>query len=434
MTVRFSAELLERFIARGISEFTSADIPDMSDHDSQSSHWVANHFLNSIGRAGYQLPMGAHVQQYLRRAEAAFAEHDRAREATLWFLEAGNRSPTSYWKALLHWEYFLGQSWQAYELLQHGTRQALDRADGAGDSHQETPATSNDVVAAVRALGRFAKRAGHPDPTQVRYNLHGIHLTYVDLSNDSLVAANLGSVDFTGTGLSHADLTEARLIAAHIAGAYLGDAILAGANLNTAYLAGTCLRRANLTRADLGYAHLTNADLTRANLSGGDLTDANLTDANLTDADLTRANLSGGDLGGANLTDANLTRANLTRANLTRANLTRANLTRANLTGADLTDANLTHGNLSSADLFEANLTDADLTRADLTHANLIDADLTRANLTGANLSGAYLTGADLNAARSDRSTVWPEDFSPSSASGAVLRSQGGADDGGDHP
>jgi hypothetical protein len=70
--------------------------------------WVANHFLNSILRAAYHLPMGAHVQHYLRRSEAAFAEQALAREATLSFLETGRQSPTSYSKALLHWEYFLG--------------------------------------------------------------------------------------------------------------------------------------------------------------------------------------------------------------------------------------------------------------------------------------------------------------------------------------
>ena len=122
MTARFSSHMLERYIAPGISAFTSADIPDMSDHDPESSYWVANHFLSSIFRAGYHLPMGAHIQHYLRRSEAAFAEHARAREATLSFLEAGGQSPTSYSNALLHWEYFLGQSWHAHLLLRQVLR------------------------------------------------------------------------------------------------------------------------------------------------------------------------------------------------------------------------------------------------------------------------------------------------------------------------
>ena len=113
MTVRFASHLLERYIAPGISAFTAADIPDMADHDPESSHWVDNHFLNSTLRAAYHLPIGAHVQHYLRRSEAAFAEHSRAREATLSFLEEGGQWPALYSKALLHWEYFLGQSWNA---------------------------------------------------------------------------------------------------------------------------------------------------------------------------------------------------------------------------------------------------------------------------------------------------------------------------------
>jgi hypothetical protein len=122
MKVRIASHLLERYFAPGISDFTTADIPDMSDHDAQSLTWVANHFLNSILRAAYHLPMGAHVQHYLRRSEAAFAEQALAREATLSFLETGRQSPTSYSKALLHWEYFLGQSWHAHVLLRQVLR------------------------------------------------------------------------------------------------------------------------------------------------------------------------------------------------------------------------------------------------------------------------------------------------------------------------
>lgn len=115
--VRFASDVLERFIAPGVADFTMADIPDMSAYDPQSPYWVDNYFLNSVLRAAYELPVGAHVQHYLRRAVAAFAEHARAREATLGFLDADDESPTLYSQALLHWEYFLGQSWHAYLLL-----------------------------------------------------------------------------------------------------------------------------------------------------------------------------------------------------------------------------------------------------------------------------------------------------------------------------
>jgi len=117
MNVRFASHVLERYIAPGIGEFTRAAIPDVSANDPESTRWVANHFLNSTLRAAYHLPMGAHIQHYLRRSEAAFAEHARAREATFSFLESGGQSPADYSKALLYWEYFLGQSWHAYSLL-----------------------------------------------------------------------------------------------------------------------------------------------------------------------------------------------------------------------------------------------------------------------------------------------------------------------------
>jgi uncharacterized protein YjbI with pentapeptide repeats len=258
----------------------------------------------------------------------------------------------------------------------HATKRASDQEDATSGSHQESPATPvyavpAEVVAAVRTLGRFAKRAGHPDPTQVRYNLKDIYLAGVNLSGDSLVAADLIGADLTR--------------------ALLTDANLNGANLIGARLIGARLVGADLTYADLVGADLTDADLGFALLSGAVLTNANLTNANLGGADLTKARLLG-------------------------ARLTRAKLGRTVLTNADLGIAELTNANLSEADLTGANLTGADLTDAHVTRANLTGANLTNANLGGADLRGADLTNANVTAARFDERTVWPQDFSPPSA------------------
>jgi hypothetical protein len=47
---KFSDVVLDDFIAPGVSTFHSAEIPDMSARDPESSHWVADHFLNSVFR------------------------------------------------------------------------------------------------------------------------------------------------------------------------------------------------------------------------------------------------------------------------------------------------------------------------------------------------------------------------------------------------
>lgn len=117
MVVRFSKHLLDRLVGPEASSLGSLEIPDMSSHHPESDHWVANHFLNTALGGGFRPPVNAYVQTLLRRVQAAYAEHDAARSATLAFLASGSQSPGGYSIALTHWEYFLAQSWQAYSVL-----------------------------------------------------------------------------------------------------------------------------------------------------------------------------------------------------------------------------------------------------------------------------------------------------------------------------
>jgi hypothetical protein len=117
MAVSWAHHVLNRHVAPGIEKFDAADIPDMSTYDAQCAHWVANYFLNSVLRGSHNLPVGAYAQNFMRRAQGAFSEHAVARDATMQYLASDATSPTLYAKALLHWEFYLGQSWQGYELL-----------------------------------------------------------------------------------------------------------------------------------------------------------------------------------------------------------------------------------------------------------------------------------------------------------------------------
>lgn len=89
----------------------------MAEHDPESKFWLANFVLNSGFRGTYNPPGNAYAYNYLRRAVAAFSEHQEARLATLEFLSSGRQSLSRYAAAVLHWEFFLGQSWHAYLLL-----------------------------------------------------------------------------------------------------------------------------------------------------------------------------------------------------------------------------------------------------------------------------------------------------------------------------
>jgi len=127
-----------------------------------------------------------------------------------------------------------------------------------------------------------------------------------DLSNKSLIGADLEGANLREANLRGANLREASLIGANLIGANLIGANLIGANLIRANLRG-----ANLRSAYLRSAYLIGANLRGANLREASLIGANLLDANLIEADLEGADLEGADLEGANLRGADLEGTNL---------------------------------------------------------------------------------------------------------------------------
>lgn len=168
---------------------------------------------------------------------------------------------------------------------------------------------------------------------------------------------------------SQSDLTEASLVAAQ--------------------LRHTLFRNASLLRANLS-----NAEAQYADFSGANASSALFIAAEADQARFQGTHLSGADFTEAQLTQANFTEARLREATLAGANLTQAILSRADLNAADLRASTLTGANLAEADLSNSRLTEANLENANLHHANLQNANLQDAVLTGANLAGANLKGA----------------------------------------
>jgi uncharacterized protein YjbI with pentapeptide repeats len=185
----------------------------------------------------------------------------------------------------------------------------------------------------------FWKESFHNLPLE-EADLHGISISFANLSSAILTSANLERANLSSAILTSANLERANLERANLSSAILTSAYLIGANLSSAILDSANLSSAYLKRANLERANLIGANLTSAYLSGADLTSAYLIGANLSSADLTRADL----------TRAILYSANLTRADLTRAILDSAKLTRANLSSAILIEAkNLTNIQIKSA-------------------------------------------------------------------------------------
>jgi hypothetical protein len=115
--VHFTSYAKDKFIAPFMSQFTDADIPDMSQFSSEASCWISNFILNSMLLANLKDPKRQFVFNFLRRAEAAYEQYELARTATREFLSGTRQSASRYMKAVLHWEVFLAHAWQGYVLL-----------------------------------------------------------------------------------------------------------------------------------------------------------------------------------------------------------------------------------------------------------------------------------------------------------------------------
>jgi uncharacterized protein YjbI with pentapeptide repeats len=167
---------------------------------------------------------------------------------------------------------------------------------------------------------------------------------------------------------------------------------------------GSDLTEASLVAAQLRHAILRNTSLLRANLSNAqadyaDFSGANASSAWLISAEINHGRFQGTSLVGADLTNAQLNHAHFAEARLAHAILAGASLNQADLTHADLSNADLSQASLQRASLKEANLTSSQLAQADLSYANLENANLRNVDLQGAVLTGARLAGASLGGA-----------------------------------
>jgi hypothetical protein len=108
----------DMYIAPHMSEFTSAEIADMSNHHQEQDHWLNNYILNTIFRGRFDdEDKRQFAFNYLRRAEAAFRSYERARHLTIEYL-ATDYAPSAYFAALDAWEIFIANAWHSLDLIQ----------------------------------------------------------------------------------------------------------------------------------------------------------------------------------------------------------------------------------------------------------------------------------------------------------------------------
>jgi hypothetical protein len=100
-------DILNRFIAPGIADFTEAVIPLPLVEGEKVEHWMANHFLNSVFRAQYAGKQRQLAFNIIYRAQACFEAYEDARSLTAAYLdgnEPDNPRSGRYYRALRAWE------------------------------------------------------------------------------------------------------------------------------------------------------------------------------------------------------------------------------------------------------------------------------------------------------------------------------------------
>jgi len=141
--MQWNPEVLDKYLAPGISSFTRAEIPDLCEPFPQASHWLANHFVNTVLRAKFKEQWRQVVLAFLRRAHGAFAAYHSARKLTLEYLEGNNPlNPRmqKYYDAVSAWEGFALQVSMAIDLFRwlNGGEGAFKKNDGSKEQRLYT--------------------------------------------------------------------------------------------------------------------------------------------------------------------------------------------------------------------------------------------------------------------------------------------------------
>jgi hypothetical protein len=172
--LQFNPEILDRNVAPGISKFTNADIPDLRAEFPQASHWLSNHYLNTLLGPNYAGSFRQYAVSMLFRAQAQFDLYHRAREQTAIYLE---KSPThnpavrEYYQAVNLWETCLLNYQMFIDLYTKAVvKKAFEPADGSEEQR------AYDLANSVKHWGGFIN-------SQRRKEEHNIPLW---LSNDGL--------------------------------------------------------------------------------------------------------------------------------------------------------------------------------------------------------------------------------------------------------
>ena len=137
--MQWNPAILSKFIAPGIADFTSADIPDLTERFPQAPHWVTNHFLNNALQTSFKDRWRQVVLAYIRRSHNAFSSYHEARSRTLAYLDGNqpdNPRVGRYFDAVSSWENFALQISMAIDLFRwlNEGQGAFQKNDGSKEN------------------------------------------------------------------------------------------------------------------------------------------------------------------------------------------------------------------------------------------------------------------------------------------------------------
>ncbi|MEX0998841.1 MAG: hypothetical protein WD000_02615 [Thermodesulfobacteriota bacterium] len=123
-TVPLSDYAKDTFVAPELSKLTECNAIDMTRHNPQCKHWVANFALNSMLRVNVANPHRAYIFMFLRRAEMSFHEHENGRLSLQNYIYHRSQRKDAidlFLRAVYHFENFMAQSYQAFLIMRKMT-------------------------------------------------------------------------------------------------------------------------------------------------------------------------------------------------------------------------------------------------------------------------------------------------------------------------
>ncbi|MDO9180650.1 MAG: hypothetical protein Q7U16_20360 [Agitococcus sp.] len=191
----YNPTLLNRNVAPGIADFSSADIPDLRPAFPEAEHWLSNHFLNTLLGPNYEGQFRQYAINMLSRAQAQFALFHQAREATQTYLEKSaphNPSVRRYYAAIILWEScFLNHQIFVDVYTKAVGKNSFKPDDGS--NYQR----AYDIANTIKHWGGVVKSKKHNDEhtipmwiSNTGFHTYAHSLTYVELSAITSEMAN----------------------------------------------------------------------------------------------------------------------------------------------------------------------------------------------------------------------------------------------------